>query len=98
MERFVKYETHDYMDEFPDECVRTFLGETEKEIETNAKAWCKHMNENYSGGTTKFIKVMSAKEARAYLDAEITKIKKPDSADKEWVKDVNALYNKCYTE
>lgn len=98
MKRFVEYETHDYMDEFPERLVTIFHGETEKEIENTAIVWCNYLNNEYSGGTTKFIKVMSAEEARAYIDAESVKIKHPTNVDKEWVRKANILYNQCYTE
>lgn len=52
----------------------------------------------YSGGGTTFVKVLSASEAREYLDKEIAKISHPDSADKEWIEKVNNLYNKCYVK
>ena len=96
MERFVEFEIHEYMDMYPEKGVRTFIGETEEEIETTAKAWAENMNKNYSGGTTRIIKVMSSEEARAYLDAEIAKIKNPDDGDKEWIEKVNSLYTSCY--
>lgn len=48
----IKYywvEQHDYMDMHPQKHLYTFSGDE------NAKAWEKHMRENYSGGTTRVI-------------------------------------------
>ena len=39
--------THDYMDEFPEVSYRQFKDDEE------ANAYVKHMNEHYSGGTTR---------------------------------------------
>ena len=44
-----KYEEHDYMDMQPNIGFRLF------EDDAQAKAWEKHMQENYSGGTTRLI-------------------------------------------
>lgn len=96
MEKFVKFEIHDYMDMYPGFTVITFKGNNLDEIRANAISYANHMNENYSGGTTKFVKVMSANEAREYLDEQIASIINPDSADKEWIEDMNNLYTKCY--
>lgn len=71
-------------------------GENLEQITENSREYAKQMTKLYSGGPTSFIKVMSAKEARMYLDTEIAKIKRPDSADKDWIEEVNKLFNKCY--
>lgn len=98
MEKFCKFYVHDYMDMYPRTTVRTFLGEDLESIRTAALQYQNHMRQAYSGGDTTFVKVLSASEAREYLDKEIAKISYPDSADKEWIEKVNNLYNKCYVE
>lgn len=98
MEKFCKFYVHDYMDMYPRTSVITFLGEDLESIRTAALQYQNHMRQMYSGGETTFVKVLSAAEAREYLDKEIGKISHPDSADKEWIEKVNNLYNKCYVE
>lgn len=97
MEKFVKFEIHDYMDMYPRFTVITFKGNNLDEIRANAISYANHMNENYSGGTTKFVKVMSADEARKHVDGQIAAITNPDAADKLWFEEMNNLYNKCYS-
>ena len=96
MEKFVEFELHEYMDMYPQKQVITMKGENLEQITENSREYAKQMTKHYSGGPTRFIKVMSAKEARMYLDTEIAKIKRPDSADKDWIEEVNKLFNKCY--
>lgn len=96
MERFCKFYVHDYMDMYPRTSVRTFSGEDLESIKEEALQYQNHMRQMYSGGETTFVKVLSAAEAREYLDKEIAKISHPDPEDKEWIGKVNNIYNKCY--
>ena len=99
MEKFVKFQTHDYMDMYPSDYVRTFIADDLGGIKLEAIKYAQHMNRNYSGGTTKFICVMDAQEAKSFIDGEITKEKEnwaPDS--QEWIDRITNLYNKCYGE
>lgn len=98
MERFVKFEIHEYMDLHPSINIITFIADSLDEIKNKAMEYAKWMNSNYSGGTTRFVEIMSANDARQYLDSEIAKIKYPDDADREWINSVNELYVKCYGE
>ena len=98
MEKFCEFHVHDYMDMYPRTHVRTFMGEDLESIRTAALQYQDHMRQTYSGGETTFVKVLSAAEAREYLDKEIAEISHPDSEDKEWIEKVNNLYNKCYVE
>ena len=98
MERFVKFEIHEYMDLHPSINIITFIADSLDEITHQAMEYAKQMNSNYSGGTTRFVEIMSANDARQYLDSEIAKIKHPDDADREWINSVNELYVKCYGE
>lgn len=96
MEKFVEFELHEYMDEHPQKQVITMKGENLEQIEENSKKYAEQLTRNYSGGPTRFIKVMSAEEARVYLDTEIAKITNPDDGDKCWMETVNNLYTQCY--
>lgn len=72
MKRFVKFLLHEYMDEEPSIQVMTFSGDTLEKIEEAAREHADFMNQNYSGGTTTFIKVFNAQEAEEWLDQEST--------------------------
>lgn len=96
MQRFCHFESHDYMDMYPEVVVQVIKGNTLEDVLTHAKEFAVHMNKEYSGGTTKFVRIMEASEAREFLDKQIAKIKHPDSADKDWIENVNNLYNQCY--
>ena len=85
MEKFVKFQTHDYMDMYPCDYVRTFIADDLGSIKLEAIKYAQHMNQNYSGGTTKFIRVMDAQEAKSFIDGEIAKEKE------NWVSDSQEL-------
>jgi hypothetical protein len=67
MELFCKFKVHEYMDMYPRDHVRTFIAEDEEAIKKEAIRYAQHMNQNYSGGTTRFIKVMTKEEAEAHV-------------------------------
>lgn len=99
MEKFCRFELHEYMDMYPQEKVVTFKGETEEEIASNAQKWASEMTKNYSGGPTRFIKVMSAEEAKVHIDKQIAYENNHWQDDsQEWIDKLNTLYNKCYGE
>lgn len=99
MEKFVLFKIHEYMDMYPEKYVRTFIADDEDAIRKEAVKWAKHMDTNYSGGTTSFVCVMSAAEARAYAEGLIKEEMdnlRDDSG--EFIDHVKRLYNKCYEE
>ena len=99
MEKFCRFELHEYMDMYPQEKVVTFKGETEEEIVSNAQKWASDMTKNYSGGPTRFIKVMTAEEAKVHIDKQIAYENNHWQDDsQEWIDKLNTLYNKCYGE
>ena len=99
MEKFCRFELHEYMDMYPQEKVVTFKGETEEEIASNAQKWASDMTKNYSGGPTRFIKVMTAEEAKVHIDKQIAYEHNHWQDDsKDWIEELNRLYNKCYGE
>lgn len=97
MKRFCKFELHEYMDAYPQEHIRVFGGESEEDIENNCREFAKGMTNNYSGGPTKFIKIMSTEEAKAHIDT-LTEYEKqhPQPDSEEFLSNMNELYNECY--
>ena len=57
-----KYQLHEYMDEKPELGFRLF------DSNEQARAWEKHMQESYSGGTTHLIGYASQKEILEFVD------------------------------
>ena len=57
-----KYQLHEYMDEKPELGFKLF------ESNEQARAWEKHMQESYSGGTTYLIGYASQKEILEFVD------------------------------
>lgn len=96
MEKFCKFLTHEYMDENPCIHMRTFKGETLKDVKNNARNWASEMTKNYSGGPTTFVKVLTKEEAREWLDSEWNSIQEPNEFDLEWFNRVNTIYEECY--
>ena len=99
MELFCQFEVHDYMDEYPRKHVRTFIANDEESIRKEAIKYAQHMNKYYSGGTTKFIKVMNKDEAEAHIK-EICEYEDQHSQEdsETWKQEMWDLYNKCYNE
>lgn len=99
MEKFVLFEIHDYMDEFPREHVQTFRGHDESDIKANAIQFAYSMTHSYSGGTTRFIKVMTAEEAWKEVEKVIAnEAKNPAEDSEEFIERAKRLYNTCYGE
>lgn len=97
MEKFCKFSCHEYMDMYPHDHVRTFIAETEEGIRKAAAEYAQYMNENYSGGTTTFVCVMTKEQAKAHIDALIDEeLRNADCSSEEWIKGIKELYNKCY--
>jgi hypothetical protein len=97
MELFVKYEKHDYMDMYPVVEVRTFIGENPTDIECKAKEWVSYMNRNYSGGTTRFIKILNYEEAYNWCaELEEKEYNNPQEDSEEFITKIWNLFNKCY--
>ena len=97
MEKFVKFERHEYMDMYPEAHVRTFIADDMEGIVNEAKKWADYMNSNYSGGTCRFEKVMTTEEAKAHVDSLVDYEKKHWQDDsQEFIDKITNLYNKCY--
>lgn len=72
--KFYQFECHDYMDLHPTIQVNVF------ENEEKAKEFASHMNRSYSGGTTRYVKEMTAQEAAEFLANEF----KAALLDRKW--------------
>lgn len=97
MEKFVLFELHEYMDMYPKKHVMTFKGNDEEDIASNASMWAKEMTRNYSGGPTRFIKVMSKEEAKAHVESLVKYEDEHPQDDSETFKqEMWNLYYKCY--
>lgn len=90
------FKVHDYMDMYPSDYVRTFKGGTLEDIIKVAKEYVKHMNANYSGGTTSFVKVMTKEEAETWIDKELAIAKRHNEPYEDWLSNVTELLYKCY--
>lgn len=71
MKAIVEFELHDYMDMYPEKHMREFVGTSLQQIEECSRAWAEYMNQAYSGGTTRFVKVYSKEESIKHCMAEI---------------------------
>ena len=97
MELFCKFEVHEYMDMYPRDHVRTFIAEDEEAIKKEAIRYAQHMNQNYSGGTTRFIKVMTKEEAEAHVKSICDyEDKHPQPDSEEFKQKMWNLFYKCY--
>jgi hypothetical protein len=87
------------MDEYPSKHVRSFVANNEESIRKEAIKYAQHMNRNYSGGTTTFVKVMNKEEAEAHIK-EICAYEDqhPQEDSETWKQEMWDLYNKCYNE
>lgn len=99
MKRFVQYEVHDYMDFYPRVEVRVFSGESVENIMSNAQEWAKKMNEMYSGGTTKIIKVMDIEDAGKHC-ASLIKGERdnPQEDSEEFLAHLGKAFQECYEQ
>lgn len=99
MRRFVEFEIHDYMDMYPRSSFRAME-------ESEAQNYADHMNKNYSGGTTRFVRVLTKEEATQHVLKEIKSvIKRPtvtrsdgslDSVDVEFITKILKELESCY--
>ena len=81
-----KFETHDYMDEYPEVYYRTF-----PTIEV-AKQFAEHMSENYSGGTFTFIGYALKQEVLNYVNDNKNKLSLSEEVLSE-INDDEAYYH-----
>ena len=99
MRKFIEFEVHDYMDMYPRGSFRAME-------ESEAQHFADHMNKNYSGGTTRFVRVLTKEEATQHVLKEIKSvIKEPtvtlsdgslDSVDVEFIATLLEEFEKCY--
>ena len=99
MRRFVEFEVHDYMDMYPRSSFRAME-------ESEAQNFADYMNKNYSGGTTKLVRVLTKEEAAQHVLKEIKSvIKRPtvtrsdgslDSVDVEFITKILKELESCY--
>lgn len=99
MRKFIEFEVHDYMDMYPNS---SYIAMEESE----AQNFADHMNKNYSGGTTRFVRALTKEEAVQHtLDAIRDTIKKPtvtrsdgslDLVDVELIATLLEELEKCY--
>lgn len=96
MKKFVEVICHDYMDMYP--TTQVVILE-----ESKIHEWEAHMNEWYSGGTTKVSKVLTKDEALSYVLEIINDLVKRQLREKtqpqEAIEDINDLITKfreCY--
>lgn len=99
MVKFIEFEIHDYMDMHPRSSFRAME-------ESEAQGFADYMNKNYSGGTTRLVRVLTKEEATQHVINEIRDvIKRPtvtlsdgslDSVDVEFITTLLEALEKCY--
>ena len=99
MRKFIEFEVHEYMDLYPRSSFRAME-------ESEAQNFADHMNKNYSGGTTRFVRVLTKEEATQHVLKEIKSVIKrptvtnPDgslhSIDVEFITTLLEELEKCY--
>lgn len=99
MVKFIEFEIHDYMDMHPRSSFRAME-------ESEAQGFADYMNKNYSGGTTRLVRVLTKEEATQHVINEIRDvIKRPtvttsdgslDSVDVEFITTLLEVLEKCY--
>lgn len=99
MRKFVEFEIHEFMDEHPESSFRAME-------ESEAQNFADHMNKCYSGGTTRFVRVLTKEEATMHVLNEIKKVlEKPtvcrkdgslDTIDVEFIDTLIKEFEKCY--
>lgn len=67
MRKVCKFEIWDYMDPYPLYRYNRFEGDTLEEIEQKAKQHEEYMSLNWSGGTTKFEKILDLEGMQEWL-------------------------------
>lgn len=98
IKRFCLFELHEYMDMYPTKEVRMHEGKDREAIQIKCVAFMRHMNKVYSGGKTKFIKIMSAEEAQKYVQDTINEEKRLYPGDMEYINRAVNMYNEAYPE
>lgn len=98
IKRFCLYELHEYMDLHPTKEVRMQEGKDREALREICVRFSRHMNRVYSGGTTKFIKIMSAEEAQKYVQDTIDEEKQRYPGDMEYINKAISMYNEAYPE
>lgn len=73
MKKFVEFEVYEYMDMYPSKEVRIFEGKNLIEIQSVAISWAKEMTNVYSGGPTRFVKILDKSEAIELLISDYRK-------------------------
>lgn len=92
MRKFCVFEIHEYMDFKPSTTIRAME-------ENDAQGFAKRMNENYSGGTTRFVKVMTTKEATEHVKSVIAgEVKAWQSDSIEFLYTVLNEFKDCYKD
>ena len=99
MRKFIEFEVHDYMSLYPSSSYRAME-------ESEAQNFADHMNKNYSGGTTRFVRVLTKEEAAQHVLKEIKSVVKkptvtnPDgslhSIDVKFIANLLEEFEKCY--
>lgn len=106
MEKFCLFRSHEYQDLYPQEFVRTFVGNTIEEITKAAEDYEAYMSQAYSGGTTKFLRVMDYEEAFNYVykraqeilhDPKIPELRRRGELY-DFIKSKVKLLSDCYEE
>ena len=99
MRKFIEFEVHDYMDMYPRSSFRAME-------ESEAQGFADYMNKNYSGGTTRLVRILTKEEATQHVINEIRSVvKRPtvtlsdgslDSVDVEVITTLLEELEKCY--
>lgn len=99
MRKFIEFEVHDYLDTHPRSSFRAME-------ESEAQNFADYMNKNYSGGTTKLVRILTKEEAAQHVLKEIKSvIKKPTvtnpdgslhSIDVKFIATLLEEFEKCY--
>lgn len=99
MRKFIEFEIHEYMDMYPHSSFRAME-------ESEAQNFADRMNKNYSGGTTRLVRVLTKEEAVKHTLKEIKDVlKNPtvttrdgslDSIDVEFINTLLEELDKCY--
>lgn len=87
MKKFVEFEVHEYMDMYPSKEIMIIEGGDLIEIQSNAVNWAKEMTDTYSGGPTRFVKILDKSEAIELLVSDYRKCLMEDrSPDEDSIK------------
>lgn len=99
MRKFIEFEVHEYMDLYPRSSFRAME-------ESEAQNFADYMNKNYSGGTTRLVRVLTKEEAAQHVLKEIKSVIKrptvtnPDgslhSIDVKFITNLLEEFEKCY--